>query len=670
MKKMFKVLPIIASMFLGFTVVHAQQSNKIWLDDLVIQTYSEGIPGVNAKMNGGGDSIRITGQVFKRGIGVQATSIMSFYLKGNATEFSATVGVDDQGNKFLPHQFYLVADGKVLFASGDIKYGDKPKSFKADLRGVERMGLLVKVNDQGYTKVYSNWADAQITMIGDTKPLNTPNSGEKYILTPAPAKTPRINTAPVFGVTPGNPFLFTIVASGDKPMQFSVDHLTKGLALNPETGIISGTVTAKENHQVILYAKNKYGKSQKSLSIKVGDTISLTPPIGWNGWNSWARQIDGGKVLASAKAMVNMGLKDHGWNYVNIDDAWQGNRAGKYNAMQANEKFPNFKEMIDEIHGMGLKLGVYSTPWITSYAGYIGSSSNFENGAFPDSVKNNKRSFRYVGKYRFEKEDALQLAEWGVDFLKYDWRLEVPSAERMSIALKGSGRDIIYSLSNSAPFSDVKDWVRISNMYRTGPDIRDSWHGLYHCTFTLDKWGPFGGPGHWNDPDMMILGNVTTGTDMHPTRLTPDEQYSHISLFALLSAPLLIGCPIEQLDSFTLNLLTNDEVIEIDQDPLGKSARLIADEDGVQTWLKPMSDGSYAVGFFNTADYGKTPQSYFRWGNEKPTQFEIKFSQLGLNGKWRVRDVWRQKYIGVIENTISTIIPHHGVMMFRIFPIK
>lgn len=653
-----------------FPVVHAQQTSKLWLDDLVIQTYSEGIPGVNAKMNGGGDSIRIAGKVFKRGIGVQATSILSFYLKGNATEFSATVGVDDQGNQFLPHQFYVVADGKVLFASGDMKYGDKPKSFTVDLRGVQRMGLLVKVNDQGYTKVYSNFADAQITMIGDTKPMNIPNDGERYILTPASKPSPRINTAPVFGVTSGNPFLFTIVATGEKPMQFAVDHLPKGLTLDSKTGIITGKLMEKGNHEIVLKAQNQLGKSQKSLLIKVGDTISLTPPMGWNGWNSWARQIDGGKVIASAKAMVKMGLKDHGWNYVNIDDAWQGNRAGKYNAMQANEKFPNFKEMIDEIHGMGLKLGVYSTPWITSYAGYIGGSSNFENGAFPDSIKNNKRSFRYIGKYRFEKEDALQMADWGVDFLKYDWRLEVPSAERMSIALKQSGRDIIYSLSNSAPFSDVNDWVRISNMYRTGPDIRDSWHGLYRCTFTLDKWGPYGGPGHWNDPDMMILGNVTTGTDMHPTRLTPDEQYSHISLFALLSAPLLIGCPIEQLDAFTLNLLTNDEVIDIDQDPLGKSARLIADEGGVQTWLKPMQDGSYAVGFFNTDDYGKLPQSFFRWGTEKPKNFNVTFAKLGLKGKWRVQDVWRQKNLGVKESSFTSIIPHHGVMMYRLYPIK
>lgn len=646
------------------------KQRQVWLDELPVKSFSEGIPGILTKTNQGGDSMRMAGKTYTHGIGVASTSIISFLLEGKATSFSATVGVDDLGIKLVPHFFYVMGDGKVLFASGAMKLGDQPKSFIIDLKGVQRLGMLVMVKDEGYTKVYSNWADAKISMLGDAKPKSIPNLADKYILTPAPAKKPKINTAPVFGVTPGNPFLFTIVATGEKPMQYSADRLPKGLSLDAQTGIITGKLMESGNHEVVLKAENQVGKSQKSLVIKVGDTISLTPPMGWNGWNSWARLIDEEKVLASAKAMVNMGLKDHGWNYVNIDDAWQGNRSGKYNAMQPNEKFPNFKKMIDVIHAEGLKLGVYSTPWITSYAGYIGGSSNFENGAFPDSVKNNKRSFRYIGKYRFEKEDARQLAEWEVDFLKYDWRLEVPSAERMSVALKNSGRDIIYSLSNSAPFNDVKDWVRISNMYRTGPDIRDSWHGLYQTTFTLDKWGPYGGPGHWNDPDMMILGNVTTGAEMHPTRLTPDEQYSHVSLFALLSAPLLIGCPIEQLDAFTLNLLTNDEVIEVDQDPLGKSARLIADKEGVQTWLKPMSDGSFAVGFFNTADYGKSPESYFRWGNEQPKQLEVVLQQLGLRGKWRIRDIWRQRNIGLIDHSFTTTIPHHGVMMYRLFPIK
>ena len=648
---------------------YAQSIHEIWLDDLVIQKYSEGIPGISAKKNGGGETMTMVKKTYQRGIGVQSTSVLSFLLNGNATEFTASVGVDDMGNKILKHQFYVLGDGKILFESGDMKWGDLPKNIKVNLRGVQRMGLLVTVEDQGYTKVYTNFADAKILMIGDAKPLTTPNVDEKYILTPPSPKTPQINSAKVFGATPGNPFLYTIASTGSRPIQFFADNLPAGLTIDHETGTISGKLTQRGIYLVQLRAKNKFGEAKKELKIKIGDTISLTPPMGWNGWNSWARMIDGEKVIASANAMVSKGLRDHGWNYVNIDDAWQGNRGGKLNAMQANEKFPNFKKMIDDIHAMGLKVGVYSTPWITSYAGYTGASSNFENGAFPDSIKNNKRAFRYIGKYRFETNDALQLAEWGVDFLKYDWRIEVNSARRMSTALKSSGRDIIYSLSNSAPFSNVEEWTKISNMYRTGPDIRDSWQGLYHCTFKLDKWGPYGGPGHWNDPDMMILGNVTTGTEMHPTRLTPNEQYSHISLFALLSSPLLIGCPIDQLDEFTLNLLNNDEVIAIDQDPLGSSARLISDEDGIQTWFKKMEDGAYAVGFFNTDNYGKNPASFFRWGNEKPKNYTVALAKLGLQGNWKVRDVWRQKNVDLVNGAINTMIPFHGVSLYYIQPI-
>ena len=460
-----------------------------------------------------------------------------------------------------------------------------------------------------------------------------------------------------------------MVATGEQPIVFSVDHLPKGLTIDATSGIISGTVAESGIYQTLMRAKNAMGESTKSLLIKIGDTIALTPPIGWNGWNSWARDIDGEKVLASANAMVKMGLRNHGWTYINLDDAWQGQRSGKYNALQPNDKFPEFKKMIDQIHGMGLKLGIYSTPWISSYAGYAGASSNFENGVFPDSIKNNKRAFRYIGKYRFEKEDAMQMAEWGVDYLKYDWRIDLNSAERMSAALKKSGRDIIYSLSNSAPFAQVKDWARISEAWRTGPDIRDNWYSLYVSAFKLDKWASYTGPGHWNDPDMMILGNVTTGSKLHATRLTADEQYSHVSLFCLLSAPLLIGCPIEQLDAFTLNLLTNDEVIAIDQDPLGKSARLVSEENDVQIWLKPLEDGSYAVGMFNVDGFQKTPQSYFRWGDEKAKDYKLDLIKLGLKGNYLVRDVWKQKDIGVYSTMVNTSIRYHGVVMLKLQPL-
>jgi len=665
---MTKISALLVFFLLSIFSVVAQDSRKVFLDDLTIQSFSEGIPGVTAKTCAGGDSIKMMGKVYQRGVGVHSTSVLTFQLNGKGLRFSALTGVDDNATPGMVYKMYAIADEKILFESNPMKVGDAPQLVNVDLKNVQRFGLLVMVKEERGSKTYSNWANAVITMQDTSLPQTVPNDPNRYILTPAPLQTPRLTTPNVYGATPGNPFLFTVTATGNRPMTFKANALPPGLSIDAQTGIITGKVAQRGNYKVTLMATNALGSNVKLLNIKIGDTISLTPPIGWNGWNSWARNIDQDKVLSSAKAMVSKGLSNHGWNYINIDDAWQGYRGGKYNAIQPNNKFPSFIPMIEFIHSLGLKVGVYSTPWITSYAGYVGGSSNFENGAYPDSVKNNKRSYRYIGKYRFEENDAKQMADWGIDFLKYDWRIEVPSTERMGTALKKSGRDIIYSISNSAPFSNVTDWVKLTNMYRTGPDIRDSWLGLYTCAFTLDNWGPYGGPGHWNDPDMMILGNVSTGTDIHPTRLTPDEQYSHVSLFSLLAAPLMIGCPIEQLDDFTVNLLSNDEVIEIDQDPLGKSGRLIADENGVQIWAKPLEDGSLAVGLFNTANFEKTPQSYFHWGTEKENKFTLAFAKLGLKGNWRVRDVWRQKDLGVFANQFSTSIRHHGVVMVRLFP--
>ncbi len=643
----------------------AEKSTIVWLDDLKIKSFSEGIPSVSAKLCASGDSMKLAGKYFERGVGVQSISVLSMSLNGSAQRFSATVGADDSGNKEVPVSFFVIGDRKILFESGPMKVGDKPKKINVNLEGIKRLGLLVRLDSEGHSRTYSDWANAQLLMTGDAVPDPISNSDEKYILTPNPTKSPRINSPAVVGATPGKPFLYTIATTGNRPMQFSVNNLPNGLSLDTKSGIITGKVTKKGIYYSVLKAKNEFGDASKLLKIKIGDTISLTPPIGWNGWNSWARNIDREKVIASANAMVKMGLRDHGWTYINIDDAWQGQRGGKFQAIQPNEKFPDFKGMVNDIHSLGLKVGVYSTPWISSYAGFPGGSSNFEDGAYPEIIRDNKRAFRYVGKYRFEKNDALQMAEWGIDYLKYDWRIDLPSAERMSEALKNSGRDIVYSLSNSAPIANAADWSRISNLWRTGPDIRDSWTSLYISAFTIDKWAPFAGPGHWNDPDMLILGNVTTGTDLHPTRLTPDEQYSHVSLFSMLAAPLLIGCPIEQLDDFTLNLLTNDEVIEVNQDPLGKPARLVADDNGIQVWIKQMEDGSAVIGLFNTDGFGTTPQSYFRWGDEKPKQFTLDFAKIGLKGKFKLRDVWKQKDLGVFDGSFKTDIRYHGVVLLR-----
>ena len=668
-----RLLLIGASMLLSLSSVIAQNAHTVWLDDLPIQTYSEGMRPVSAKSNYSHDTMRINGVKYTRGVGAQSPCVLPFLLSGHAKRFTAMVGADDMGNKTIPLSFFVVADKKVLFEVRDMKIGDPAVKVDVDLTGVQRFGILITDHVGGVTnkKTYGNWADAKLEMMDAFVPGYIPNNDEKYILTPLPKKTPRINSPTIFGATPANPFLYTVAASGDRPMQFSATNLPTGLTISSTTGIISGSVKERGIYIVRLKAKNKWGEALQTLTIKIGDTISLTPPIGWNGWNAWEANLDREKVIASAKAMVNKGLRDHGWSYVNIDDSWQGIRAGKDTALQPNEKFPDIKSMVNEIHAMGLKAGIYSTPYVASYGGYVGASSDLPlGGETHEQIMKGKQAFHHIGKYQFEKNDARQMAEWGFDFLKYDWRIDVASTERMGDALKKSGRDIVYSLSNNAPLEKVTDWARLSHMYRTGPDIKDSWSSLYMTTCTLDKWGPYTGPGHWADPDMMIVGDVSIGPVLHPTRLTPDEQYSHISIFSLLSAPMLIGCPVERIDAFTLNLLSNDEVIAIDQDPLGKAARLVVDDNGMQIWLKPLEDGSYAIGLFNTGGYGSSPDTYFRWGNESGKTYNLDLASLGLHGKWSVRDVWRQKQLGVFNKTFSTVIPYHGVVMIRLHKLK
>jgi alpha-galactosidase len=648
----------------------AAEERAVWLDELAIMDFSEGIRPVQVKVNYAKERMRLGGREFARGLGAQSPNVLVFRLDGRARRFTALVGADDAGNPDLPLRFHVLGDRRVLFDSGEMRVGDGPRPVDVDLTGVRQLGLLVTdpVGGSANKRTYCNWAEARIVMTGDARPERQTNDGERYILTPPPSPAPRINSPRVFGATPGNPFRHTIAASGRRPMRFAVDGLPPGLTLDPATGIITGRVAARGTHRVRLTAANAVGRATRELRIEIGDTIALTPPMGWNGWNAWETHLDRDKVLAAAEAMVTSGLVHHGWTYINLDDSWQGVRGGPLGALQPNGKFPRFAEMVARIHALGLKAGLYSTPYIQSYAGYVGASSNFPGGGETREGMAHRAEFRRVGPHRFEVNDARQMAEWGIDFLKYDWRIDVASAERMATALRQSGRDIVFSLSNNAPFDRVRDWARLANLYRTGPDIRDSWTSLYLTTYGLDRWAEFAGPGHWSDPDMMIVGRVSIGSALHPTRLTPDEQYSHVSLFCLLAAPLLIGCPLDELDPFTLGLLTNNELIEINQDPLGRQGRLVARRGEVQIWRKPLEDGSEAVGLFHTGGFGETPQSYFRWDDARPVTFEFRFADAGLSGKWAVRDVWRQRDLGLFDEAITTGIRDHGVVVLRLFP--
>ena len=506
--------------------------------------------------------------------------------------------------------------------------------------------------------------------LGGTAP--EPNAPKAEIRTPKPPETPRINGPSIFGVRPGNPFLYRIPATGARPMEFSVESLPAGLQVDAKTGQITGSLKEPGEHIVTLRAKNALGTSEKKFKIVVGETIALTPPMGWNSWNAYHGTVTGENVIHAARAMASSGLINHGWTYINIDDAWQKERGGPFKGIQPNEKFPDLQKMCDEIHALGLKVGIYSTPWTTSYARYIGGSSDDPNGAWT------KGGGRRNGKISFAEADARQWAAWGIDYLKYDWNPNQTTpretsemfhqdTDTMRKALRNCGRDIVFSYSNSMRFDDIADQSKMLNCWRTTGDIGDSWQSMATKAFYIniprgqtdpqgppsDKWAPYAGPGHWNDPDMMVLGVVNFGGKQHPTRLTPDEQYLHMTQWCMACSPLLLGCDLDKLDEFTLNLITNDEVLAVNQDTLGKQATLASNENNVLlVYARDLEDGSKAVALYNLS--------------KEPATVTAKWSDLKLSGKQTVRDLWRQKDLGQFADQFQMPVAPHGAELVKI----
>lgn len=496
-----------------------------------------------------------------------------------------------------------------------------------------------------------------------------------YILTPEAPHTPRINGAKIYGARPGSDFLYKVAATGDRPMTFSAENLPKGLKIDSGTGVITGKVKKAGTYNVTVKASNSLGEAARELRIVIGDKIALTPPMGWNSWNCWGNTVSHEKVMASAKAILESGLADYGWSYINIDDGWQGLRGGKYNAIQSNQKFPDMKGLVDSLHTMGFKVGIYSGPWVATYAAHIGTQCDNADGTYEwvkkglvnenyrmvdPSGELTREKLWYSGKYSFAAQDARQWAEWGFDYLKYDWNPhDWYSMKEMHDELEKCGRDIVYSLSNSALLPLAGEYVKYANCWRTTGDIRDNWKSISGIGFGRNSsWAPYSGPGHWPDGDMMVIGNVGWGRKYHYTNLTPDEQYTHVTLWAMQASPLLIGCDMAVADKFTKSLLCNNEVIDINQDPLGYAATKIYGNSSYATYFKPLEDGSLAIAMFNLS--------------ETTQKIGFKPRAIGIIGdKIIVRDVWRQKDVAEMTNDrdrFDADVPPHGVVLVRVFP--
>jgi len=359
--------------------------------------------------------------------------------------------------------------------------------------------------------------------------------------------------------------------------------------------------------------------------------LATTPPMGWNSWNLFAEKIDDQTVRTMADAMVSSGMRDAGYIYVNIDDTWEGVRDAK-GYLQSNHKFPDMKALADYVHSKGLKLGIYSSPGPRTC------------GSYPAS-------------YGHEAQDAKMWASWGIDYLKYDWcsagaiykndALQ-PVYQKMGDALQASGRPIVYSLCEYG-MGGVEKWgADVSgNLWRTTGDIRDAWDSMIDNVEKQVPTAPYAGPGHWNDPDMLEIGNG---------HMTDDEYRTHMSLWALVAAPLLAGNDVRSMSPVTASILLNREVIAIDQDPLGRQASPVK-LGSMQRWEKPLADGSVAVGLVNMSS--------------SPARGVLAAHDLSLIGQiTRAQDLWAHKDVEFKNGEYSATIPSHGTLLLRVWSSK
>lgn len=517
--------------------------------------------------------------------------------------------------------------------------------------------------------------------------VTQPEARLAAIRTPPPPAYPRINGPRVLGATPGKPFLHRVPTTGDRPIALYAEGLPKGITLDAKTGILRGTTPDKpKTYLFTVVARNSAGEQRVTFELKVGETLALTPPMGWNNYNAFRLRINDGLIRAQADALVSSGLADHGYAFVNVDDAWEGQR-GADGKIRGNERFPDMAALGAHIHAHGLKFGIYSSPGRLTCGGYEGSLDH-------------------------EESDAQTFASWGVDYLKYDWcsyllesgplaaekhaallpehaeelvalakeygplrndsrrprppemsaRMKAIEARqkellaplssevlhsiereiatgayrRMGLALKRSGRDIVYSLC-SYGVARVWEWGPEvgGNLWRTTQDIVPRYPQILSIIRRqqgLEKWA---GPGRWNDPDMLEVGNGA---------LTPDEMHMQMTQWCILAAPLLLGNDLTKLDPLVLSILTNDEVLAVNQDRLGRQGRLLRKAGDAEIYVKELQGKRWAVALFNR---GETP-------------IDISFdpAELALPPTSGTRDLWRQRELGT--GAVSLTVAPHG----------
>lgn len=452
---------------------------------------------------------------------------------------------------------------------------------------------------------------------------------------------PRVNPPYVVGNYPGTEFIFAVPTSGERPITWTAEGLPDGLVLNGETGIIRGVVKDAGEYPVKIKATNAQGSTTSDLKIQIGKELALTPVMGWNSWNTFGQDLTEALIIETAEAMIANGMRDLGYNYINIDDLWQlKERGADGHIVIDSTKFPRgIKYVADYLHDRGFRLGIYSDASKYTCAGVCGS-------------------------YGYEEIDAQDFAAWGVDLLKYDYCGAPASKDtaivryrKMGEALRATDRSIVYSICEWGE-RQPWEWAREvgGHYWRTTGDIRDAWDlresgtGLYGILDIIDVNGKLSNeafPGAWNDPDMLIVGlgggssHINSGDVKYGC--TIKEYRTHMSMWCMMAAPLLCGNDVRNMPDSVSKILMNPEIIAINQDRLGIQGKMVKKEGNCEIWMKLLDGGRAALAVMNRG--------------EEPEEVVIPMDLLGFP-KAFVRDVWMHRSLGEYKQIKLNLEPH------------
>jgi alpha-galactosidase len=506
--------------------------------------------------------------------------------------------------------------------------------------------------------------------------------GELEILTPPPPEAPRINGPTIYGARKNKHFIYRIPCEGIRPVAFTAEGLPESLSLDASSGIIQGTTpSADDTFNIIFRAKNSRGSDERKFTLIIGEKIALTPPVGWNSWGGYMLMVSDEVMRKATDILVNEGLADVGFQYVSIDDCWMridpdffeqnrqmydrrapgypfekavGPVRDEYGRIQTNDFFPDMKAMTDYIHSFGLKAGIYSGPG-------------------PLTCQN------FVSSFGYEAQDAIQFAEWGFDLLKYDmcsYRAimknlnealpeespeisEITIWHPMSEFLLLQDRDILYNLCQYGR-QDPWKWAPEINIqsWRIGGDLNHHVENYFEQALRIVKdLREYSKPGQWNDPDFMYIGKIRNARDKTAPSvdipLNTNQRYQYVSLWSLITAPFFFSADMGELDDFTINLLRNADIVNVNQDALGHVAEVFREDVEHIILLKKLEDGGLAAGVFNL-------------NNEKEIQINLSWEELGIEKKANVRDLWRQRDLGEVKNGLKVTLSPNGCAVFKI----